>query len=285
MIAVDPHLGTVVHVVEERQDRPNLPATGCPFCVGGIEAPEPYDVKSFPNRWPAMPDRRCEVVLYTPDHDATFASLGVDGARKVVDLWASRTARLGERDDVEYVLVFENRGAEVGATIAHPHGQIYAFDHVPSRPARRIAAGWEPEADPGERLVRDHAGWRVWVPVAPVYPISLAIAPTERAGDLPSLDDARRTALAEVLVDMFGRLDRVFDQPLPYMWWFNQRPFTDHPRDDDVRPWLNLEIVSPWRAARTPRFIAAAEVGCEEYFNPVDPAELAARLRQIGEGG
>ncbi|MCU1387704.1 MAG: galT, partial [Ilumatobacteraceae bacterium] len=66
----DPHLGTLVHVVGSRQARPNLPATGCPFCPGGLEAPDPYDVRWFVNRWPAMPGDRCEVVLYAPDHEA-----------------------------------------------------------------------------------------------------------------------------------------------------------------------------------------------------------------------
>ena len=113
----DPTTGTIVHVVGSRQGRPNLPSSGCPFCVGGLEAPEPYDVHHFPNRWPAMDGDRCEVVLYTPDHDATFWSLGVDGARRVVDRWTERTVALGARDDVDFVLVFENRGAEVGATI------------------------------------------------------------------------------------------------------------------------------------------------------------------------
>src|SRR4051794_12220888 len=116
---VDPYLGTVVHVVGTRQARPNLPSSGCPFDVGGLEAPEPYDVRWFPNRWPAMPGDRCEVVLYTPDHDATMWSLGAARVRKVIDLWAERTTALGARDDVDFVLVFENRGAEVGATIAH----------------------------------------------------------------------------------------------------------------------------------------------------------------------
>ena len=86
---------------------------------------------------------RCEVVLYTPDHDATFWSLGVDGVRKVIDLWAERTTALGQRDDVDFVLVFENRGPQVGATIAHPHGQIYAYDHVPQRPASLLECGVE----------------------------------------------------------------------------------------------------------------------------------------------
>jgi len=269
----DPHLGTVVHVVQSRQLRPNLPDSGCPFCVGGLEAPEPYEVKSFPNRWPALGEGRCEVILYTPDHDATFASLGVVGARKVIDLWADRTVALRALADVEYVLVFENRGPEVGATISHPHGQIYAYDHVPSRPARRLAAQWTPDPDPRDRLVLEHSGWRVVSQHAPVYPLSLSIAPIERVPDLPSATDAQRTGLAAVLVDLCARLDRLYDRPLPYMLWLNQAP-TSSPG-----AWFDIELVSPWRSAGVPRFIAAAEVACEEYFNPVDPAEIAERLR------
>src|SRR4029079_18285862 len=118
-----------------RQERPNQPSAECPFCVGGLESPEPYDVRAFVNRWPSFPDRRCEVVLYAPDHDATFWSLGGEGALAVVDLWAERSAALGARAVVAYGLVFENRGAEVGATIPHPHGQIYAYTDVPPNPA------------------------------------------------------------------------------------------------------------------------------------------------------
>jgi hypothetical protein len=114
-VRIDPVLGTVVHVVGTRQERPNLPSSGCPFCVGGIEAPEPYDVRSFPNRWPAMEEDRCEVVLYTSEHLATFPSLGPAGARNVIDLWADRTVALGARPDVDDVLVFENQAARRSA--------------------------------------------------------------------------------------------------------------------------------------------------------------------------
>ena len=276
---VDPFIGTRVHVVGTRQKRPNLPSTGCPFCVGGIEAPEPYDVYWFPNRWPAMPDERCEVVLYTPEHDATFFSIGVPGARKVIDLWADRTEQLGGRDDVDYVLVFENRGPEVGATIAHPHGQIYAYDHVPSRPSRRLAGGWVPDPDPGDRLIIEHGGWRAWVPYVPTFPLSIEIAPVQRVPDLPSVTDAGRDELAALLVDLFDRLDRLYDRPLPYMMWLNQRPSVADGYDD---AWFNIEIVSPWRSAGVQRFIAAAEVACEEYFNPVIPEDVAARIRELG---
>jgi UDPglucose--hexose-1-phosphate uridylyltransferase len=279
-VRIDPWLGTVVHVVHARQGRPNRPTDGCPFCVGGLEAPGPYDVRWFPNRWPAMPGGRCEVVLYTPHHDATLWSLGVTGVRAVVDLWAQRTAALGARSDVAYVLVFENRGAEVGATIAHPHGQIYAYDHVPDRPRRRLAAGWKPDDDPGDRVVATCGRWRAVVPLASAYPLALELAPTTRVGNLPGLDDAGRDDLAALLVDVTARLDRLYGQPLPYMLWVDQAAATPAgPARPDA--WLCVEIVSPWRAAGVSRFIAAAEVAAEEYFNPVVPEELAARLRDV----
>jgi UDPglucose--hexose-1-phosphate uridylyltransferase len=275
---IDPHLGTVVHVVGGRQARPNLPSTGCPFCVGGLEAPEPYDVRWFTNRWPAMPGARCEVVLYTPEHDATFPSLGVSGVRRVIDLWAERFAELGARDDVDYVLVFENRGPEVGATIAHPHGQIYAYDHIPRRPGQLLAAGWQPDSD-DERLITESGGWQAYVPYAATYPIAVTVAPRTRVPDLTALDDVDRDDLAALLVDVLTRLDRLYGRPLPYMMWFHQRP-TDG--GEWPSAWLHLEIVSPWRSAGTARFIAAAEVACEEYFNPVVPEALAEQLRSLG---
>jgi UDPglucose--hexose-1-phosphate uridylyltransferase len=278
----DPVLGTRVHIVRHRKDRPNLPSVGCPFCVGGLEAPQPYEVHHFPNRWPAMDGDRCEVVLYTPDHDATFWSLGQAGARKVVDLWAARTAELGARDDVDAVLVFENRGADVGATISHPHGQIYAYDHVPERQMRRLA--WRPDrvaADSGERLIVARNGWAAWVPYAPVFPISIELAPLAHLTDLVSMGDADRDAFAALLVDVLGRLDRMWSRPLPYMLWLNQRPFTKTSDGAGESAWFNVEIVSPWRQPGVMRFIAAAEIAGVEYFNEVVPEDLAARLRGL----
>ncbi len=281
---VDPLTGATTVIVGSRQGRPNLPAAGCPFCPGGLEAPEPYDTSWFVNRWPAMPADRCEMVLYTPEHDATFWSLGVDGARPVVDLWADRTAALGARPDIAYVLVFENRGPEVGATIAHPHGQIYAFDVVPDVPGRELERAAELGCrlcaeQPGARLVARIGGWRAWVPYASSYPYGLVLAPEEHLPDLPVLDDPGRTGLAALLVDVLARLDRLFDAPLPYMLWIHQRP-------TDGGSWpqahLHLELVSPYRAAGVQRFVAAGELGSGMFFNPVVPEEAAGRLRDLG---
>ena len=277
-IRTDTYLGTVVHVVADRQNRPNLPIAGCPFCVGGLEAPEQYSVRSFPNRWPALEEGYCEVVLYSPDHEATFGTLTADEALSVVNLWAQRTQALQEMPDGEYVIVFENRGAEIGATISHPHGQIYAFDHVPPRPARMIAAGWEPVVASDEHVILEVDGWRVFSEYAAVYPVSIRIAPIHRVADLADMNAVDRAILAATLVRVFAALDALFDAPLPYMMWINQAP---RMRDDWPDAWFNIEIVSPWRAQGLPRFIAGVEVASGEFFNPVDPAEVAARLRAL----
>ncbi|KAA0234737.1 MAG: Galactose-1-phosphate uridylyltransferase [Acidimicrobiales bacterium] len=269
--------GRPVWVTGSRQGRPNLPEEGCPFCPGGLEAPTDYDVRWFPNRWPAMPDDRCEVVLYTPRHDASFASLGIEGATRVIDLWAERTADLGQRDDIAYVLIFENRGPEVGATISHPHGQIYSFDKIPPAPLYELQHGTPPVPEDDELIVSEMGGWSSWVPRAAWWPYELLLAPMAPVADLlsPSLD---RPGMAAVLVDALGRLDRLFDAPMPYMLWVHQRP-------TDGRPWrhahLHVHIAPYFRMPHTPRFVAAGELGSGEYFNPVLPEAAAEELRAL----
>jgi UDPglucose--hexose-1-phosphate uridylyltransferase len=280
-LLVDPLTGATVAVAPARQDRPDRPA-GCPFCVGGLEAPEPYDVLAFPNRWPWLPGDRCEVVLYTPDHDATLWSLGPAGARRVVDLWAARTAALGARPDVAYVLPFENRGAAVGATIDHPHGQLYAYPVVPPVPLGELERAAGPGGcplcaeRPGDRLVAEAGGWRAWVPAAPAHPYALVLAPVAHEPDLPGLGGPSRDGLATVLVDVLARLDHLWDEPMPYLLWAHQRP-TDGGRWPSAH--VHLEVASPLRAPGTMRFVAAGELGSGVYVNPVVPEEAAAALR------
>lgn len=274
---IDAHSGARVHIVAARQHRPNLPSSDCPFCVGGLESPEPYEVKSFANRWPALETGACEVVLYSPQHDATISSLGSSGIRKVIDLWAERTTQLQQQSDVDFVLIFENRGAEVGATISHPHGQIYAFDHVPRRQHSILETQWKPDTQPTDRLVINSDHFSTYAQYAAIHPVSLVVAPHKQISLLSQLNDALRDDLASVLHKTFVALDQLFDAPLPYMMWITQASA----KTQYENVWLHIEIVSPWRAKGVQRFIAAAEVSTEEYFNPVDPADIAQRLRNL----
>lgn len=277
---VDPLTGATVVVTAARQGRPNQPE-GCPFCVGGIEAPEPYDVRWFVNRWPPLGPGRAEVLLFSPEHDRTLATLGTDGVRRVVDLWAERTAAQAADPDVAYVLLFENSRPEVGATIPHPHGQLYAFDEVPDAPRREL----DPPTcrlcglDAADRLVTRAGGWWGAVPFAPMWPYELLIAPDEHVPDLPATTGEQRDDLAAVLVDALGRLDRLFDEPMPYMLWIHQRP-------TDGADWpaahVHVHVAPLLRSPGLQRFVAAGELGSGTWFDPVVPEDAAARLRAAG---
>ena len=268
-------------IVGSRQSRPNLPSQGCPFCPGGLEAPDAYDVRWFVNRWPAMPDERCELVLYTPEHDAEFWTLGAAGALRVVELWTERTRVLGARGDVDYVLVFENRGPQVGATIAHPHGQIYAYEDVPPEPLAELdrgaagAAGVDPTGVAPDLVVHRDGAWVAWVPEAATWPYELRLAHLGEVGALTD-DDCDRQGLASTMVQVLARLDQLFDAPMPYMMWIHQRP-------TDGRAWpsarLHVHITPLNRGPGVQRFMAAAELGAGLFFNPVDPRDAAAALR------
>ena len=275
-----------------------MPASGCPFCVGGLEAPDPYRVRWFPNRWPPLmpgpevdlevpadadhfttrPARgAAEVVLYTSEHTGSLATIGVEGARAVVDLWAERSTALMWRDEVHYVLVFENRGAEAGATISHPHGQIYGFPAVPPLPQREAEVAAEHgcplctlvpvEVTAGERVVHDGGEWVTHVPFAAGHPFATLVAPRSHVTRLEWLDDAGRDGLAAALVDIVGRYDRIYDEPLPYLMWI-------HPGVH-----VHVHFAPMHRAPGVLRYVASAEVGSETLSNPVTPETAAELLR------
>jgi len=220
-------------------------------------------------------------LLFCPEHGGSLASLGSDRIRRVVDLWAERTECQGRRDDVAYVLIFENRGAEVGATIEHPHGQLYALAEIPEVANAELRAERCPIC---AELARGHAvssvgRWRAVVPDAASWPYELLLAPDDHLPDLAGLDDVARDELSGLLADALGRLDDLFGAPMPYMLWIHQRP-TDG--DDWPLAHVHLEVAPLLRSAGVPRFMAAGELGSGVHFNPMLPAEAAAELRAAG---
>lgn len=138
----DPLLGDSVAIASHRQGRTyHPPADACPLCPSrdGRQSEIPaadYDVAVFENRFPSLAGAsgRCEVVCFTPDHDASFADLTEEQAALVLEAWTDRTAELAELPQVEQVFCFENRGAEIGVTLGHPHGQIYGYPFTTPAP-------------------------------------------------------------------------------------------------------------------------------------------------------
>ncbi len=347
----DPFSGEWVIVAGERQHRPALPEE-CPFCTGGLEAPEPYTVKAFTNRWPVMsgpevlglgPGERehalawlsappdlgenssatgvsvpalgaAEVVLYTPDHHGSLGSLSDSHLEALWALWTDRTEHLFGLDHLCYVLIFENRGPEVGVTIEHPHGQIYGFPFVPPRIRREVerAATLRDRHDltcltckvaveerVGPRLVYEDEESLAFVPYASAWPYALTLVPRAHVGTLPEMSIQGARSLMRLLRSAYAAADALFDRPLPTMMAFLQSPT---PRgkaalaDATLRAqvagasggadpdWhLRIEIVSPMRKKGVLRYVAGAEVASGVYQNPVDPEYAAAAWRTAFE--
>ncbi|MBO0770569.1 MAG: hypothetical protein J2P35_03830 [Actinobacteria bacterium] len=276
-LRIDALTGTHVVVTPWRQRRPNLP-DGCPFCPGGLEAPEPYEVRHFLNRWPALPGGRHEVILHSPDHNSSFPVMGGDRSAQVVEVWSARTAALGSREDVDYVFVFENRGRLIGSTIDHPHSQIMAFSTIPPIPESELsAADCGFCQDPGQDLIVTRcAGWRAAVPWAPSWPYEMLISPGRHVGDLPAAGPALRAGLGVMLVEALSRMERLLGPDAPYMLWLHQRPAG---KGDWPAAHLHLHLAPALRAPGVTRHLAAAEFGAGVFFDPVDPQQAAAQLR------
>src|SRR5439155_4247417 len=156
---------------------------------------------------------RCEVVCFTADHDSSFAALPPRRVRTVLDVWADRSTELAALPGVEQVFCFENRGREIGVTLAHPHGQIYAYPFVTPRTRRMLESAeryrertWRnlfadllaAERADGSRLVASGQWWTAFVPAAARWPFEVHLYPHRRVADLPALDDAERDEFARV---------------------------------------------------------------------------------------
>ncbi|MEU6594121.1 galactose-1-phosphate uridylyltransferase [Streptomyces sp. NPDC046881] len=306
----DPLLGDSVAVASHRQGRTyHPPADECPLCPTHgdrlSEIPDSsYDVVVFENRFPSLAgdSGRCEVVCFTSDHDASFAGLGEEQARLVLDAWTDRTSELSHLPSVEQVFCFENRGAEIGVTLGHPHGQIYAYPFTTPRTAlmlRSLAAhkeatGGENLFDAvlerelaGERVVLEGEHWAAFVPYAAHWPYEVHLYPKRRVPDLLALDEAARTEFPQVYLELLRRFDRIFGEgepPTPYIAAWHQAPFGaleefDGVTRDDFA--LHLELFTIRRTSGKLKFLAGSESGMNVFINDVPPERAAERLREV----
>lgn len=304
-IRYDPLVGDGVAIAAQRQDRPLHPAAdSCPLCPSRdgrhTEIPAPaYEVAVFENRFPALSgdNGRCEVVCFTDDHDTSFAGLDDDRAALVLAAWTDRTAELALLSAVEQVYCFENRGHEIGVTLGHPHGQIYAYPFVTPRTGRMLdsaAAHRErtggrnlfddvvaDELADGRRIVLDGEHWLAFVPYAARWPYEVRLHPRRRVPDLPSLGDAARAEFPRVYLELLRRFDRIFGPglpPTPYVSGWHQAPFR-HPHRDEFA--LHLELFTSRRAPGKLKFVAGSEAGMNVFINDVRPEAAAGRLREV----
>lgn len=309
--------GEWVTYATHRQDRTFLPAAdACPLCPTS-DAAHPtelphgsFDVAVFENRFPSMradpplpgegpipgitaaAEGAAEVIVYSPDHERSLAQLEVDQIQRIVDVWADRYAELGARDDVAYVFIFENRGVEVGVTLHHPHGQIYAFPEIPPRIRAELEAAAAHRArtercvscdtvsiEHGslERVVHVDEHVLAFVPFAARYPYEVHVATRRHATSLLDLRDPERRSLAAAIRTVVRAYDALFGFPMPYVLAVHQAP-TDAGRSLAISH-LHLEFTPPYRTAQKLKYLAGSELGAGAFMNDTRPETTADELR------
>lgn len=303
-------LGDSVAVASHRQGRTyHPPADECPLCPTRgdrlSEIPDAsYDVVVFENRFPSLAgdSGRCEVVCFTSDHDASFADLTEEQARLVLDAWTDRTSDLSRLPSVEQVFCFENRGAEIGVTLGHPHGQIYGYPFTTPRTAAMLrsaaahkeATGGENLFDAvlerelaGERVVLEGEHWVAFVPYAAHWPYEVHLYPRRRVPDLLGLDEAARAEFPGIYLELLRRFDRLFGEgepPTPYIAAWHQAPFGQLEEFDGITRddfALHLELFTIRRTSGKLKFLAGSESGMNVFINDIRPETAAERLREV----
>jgi UDPglucose--hexose-1-phosphate uridylyltransferase len=318
----EPHLrwhplrGEWVTYAAYRQDRTFLPPPEYnPFAVT-VDASAPtelpageWDVAVFDNRFPSLdlhahdapslsvPTRpatgKCEVVVFSQDVAGSLGALPLWHIELLIDVWADRTSRLGALDAVQYVLPFENRGAEVGVTLHHPHGQIYAYPVVPPVAARMQQVARDHLATHGrgvlETLVRAEieSGTRMlyrgehavaFVPVCARYPYEVWVAPIAPVPAFTALDRAQIADLARALKTVLMKYDALWQRAFPYLMAWYQAPTDGAPHPEAH---LHAEIYPPYRTPTKLKYLAGTEIAAGFYAMDALPEDKARELQQV----
>jgi UDPglucose--hexose-1-phosphate uridylyltransferase len=288
-----------VTVSPTRQERTYHPsAAECPLCPsrpGGPATEIPvadYQIAVFENRFPSFSGAlgRCEVVCYTPEHDSSLGAQPVEHIRDLVEVWQDRQRELSRLPGVRFVYIFENRGEEIGVTLHHPHGQIYAYPFVPpvierelqafARHRRRTGACLycevlAAEADGPGRIAGDER-FAAFVPSFARWPYEVHVAPRRHLARLTDLAPDEADSLAAVLKEVLQRYDALWDRPLAYVMAMHQRP----PGRGGAGFHLHVELYPPNRTSDKLKYMAGSELGAGAFIVDARAEETARELRE-----
>jgi UDPglucose--hexose-1-phosphate uridylyltransferase len=268
-----------------------------------------YDVAVFENLFPTLTHDAgeappsivetrpalgaAEVVVFTQDAAATLGSLPLSHLELLFEVWADRYQDLGSRPEVEYVFPFENRGVEVGVTLHHPHGQIYAYPFVPPIPARELAeqrayfdahgrgllaALLSAEIDDARRIIYKGPAAIAFMPAFARYSYEVWIATRDAHASVATLDAGTRADMARALKTILLKFDRLWQKPFPYVMVFHQAPTdgTPHPEAH-----LHIEFYPAYRMPGRLKYLAGSELGAGVFTADTLPEEKAAELRGV----
>ena len=311
-----PLRGEWIAYADHRQNRIFLPPVEYNPLAVNIDPTHPtevptgdYDVAVFDNLFPTLtitahdapeaivataPGRGvCEVVVFTQDQQATLGSLPLWHLELLIEVWADRYRELGILPDVQYVMPFENRGVEVGVTLPHPHGQVYAYPFVPPVPARELqqqqayfaehsrgllADLISAELTDGRRVIHANDTMLAFVPVCARYSYEVWIAPRRPAASLADLNTHERGDFARALKTVLLKYDGLWSKPFPYVMVFHQAPTDGLPHSEAH---LHVEFYPPYRMPGRLKYLAGSELGAGVFTADTLPELKAKELRAV----
>lgn len=260
----------------------------------------PFNLKQTGDKelfFSAPANGRCEVVCFGPDIDTPLVQMGKTRMRTVIEAWADRTAELMEIPQIQQVYCFENHGQEIGVTLQHPHGQIYAYPYITPRMAKISESTQIYKLSTGANLFEDmlqeyldfmpelviYQGqhWVLYVPYAAKWPLQMHLMPKEHVGRIDQLNDAQRDELAEIYLKMIDAANHFFEKPdgsfveVPYISSWNQAP----KGDEDIR--LFCDFFSFQRSADKLKYLAGSESGMGAWISDTVPEKIAQRLHEV----
>ncbi len=268
-----------------------------------------YDVAVFENLFPTLtgdshdPPQsivatrpalgRCEVVVFTQDPRASLGGLPLDHLALILEVWGERTARLAASADIAYVMPFENRGVEVGVTLHHPHGQIYAYPVVPPIAARELAmqathlrergtgllaAHIAAELEDARRLLHLGPHATAFLPACARYAYEVWIAPLRPVARLDELTAAERDDLARALKTVLLKYDGLWRRPMPYVMVVHQAPTDGKPHPEAH---VHLELYPALRMPDRLKYLAGSELGAGFFTADTFPEDKARELQAV----
>ncbi|NLY20363.1 MAG: galactose-1-phosphate uridylyltransferase [Tissierellia bacterium] len=311
----NPLLDDWTMVSADRSKRPDMPKDYCPFDPGSGKVPDVYDVLKYDNDFPILsqnppePDKigselyktdysygKCDVILYSPDHYASLHELDVNHIVKLVNLWEERFIELSKDEKIVYVFPFENRGKEVGTTMPHPHGQIYGYSKMPLRLRLELenAKNYkeengkcvfcqmnEDEKAFGERVVYENEHFIAYVPFFSEYPYGVYISAKEHINNFTDFDEGMKISFAQILKDLTGGFDTLFNREFPYMMCIYQNPVNSEKYSDSKDYYhFHVKFFPPLRGENSIKWNASSETGAWVHGNPRRVEETAGELRE-----
>jgi UDPglucose--hexose-1-phosphate uridylyltransferase len=316
----NPMIKDWVMIASDRQNRAiNLTSNDCLFCPGGRDGkiPDHYDLFYFENDTPALKQNpsepelpvtqsggdiytvapaygKCEVILYSDDHNASFCDLSEEHIAKLVNLWTDRFIELEKDERIKYVYIFENRGETVGVSIIHPHGQIYGYSVIPKKIEIELESCeeyysehkkclfcrmTEEEVDFGKRIIYENESFIAYIPFFADYAYGVYIVPKRHILYIKDLNGTEKTDYADILKKITGAYDSLFDTKFPYMLCMHNAPVNTHKTDLDKFYHFHVEIYPPMRSVDKQQYQASSETGVWAHCNPTRPEDKAQDLR------